>query len=280
MIDTEALRKQVLELAISGKLVEQLAEEGDATELIEANKRKKEELVELGTLKKEKIQKDIKVTDQVASGSFASLRENVKSYKEPNYAIMVKTADFSNGFTENLTYTDKRGYEFLSNSNLYGGELILSNIGSIGKCFIVPDLNTNMTLAPNAVMVRLIDGCQRDYLYYFLLSTQGFKELMDISTGIAMIKFNKTDLKTILVPIPPIKEQIRINEKVKEIFSILDEIDKLQEQNCWDRRVLRAKIIDAAIQGQLTEQLKEDGNAEQLLKDIYERKQALKKEKM
>lgn len=190
MIDTEALRKQVLELAISGKLVEQLAEEGDATELIEANKRKKEELVELGTLKKEKTQKDIKlddvpytipdnwkwvrlgdycqkVTDQVASGSFASLRENVKSYKEPNYAIMVKTADFSNGFTENLTYTDKRGYEFLSNSNLYGGELILSNIGSIGKCFIVPDLNTNMTLAPNAVMVRLIDGCQRDYLYYF-----------------------------------------------------------------------------------------------------------------
>lgn len=302
MIDTEALRKQVLELDISGKLVEQLAEEGDATELIEANKRKKEELVELGTLKKEKIQKDIKlddvpytipdnwkwvrlgdycqkVTDQVASGSFASLRENVKSYKEPNCAIMVKTADFSNGFTENLTYTDKRGYEFLSNSNLYGGELILSNIGSIGKCFIVPDLNTNMTLAPNAVMVRLIDGCQRDYLYYFLLSTQGFKELMDISTGIAMIKFNKTDLKTILVPIPPIKEQIRINEKVKEIFSILDEIDKLQEQNCWDRRVLRAKIIDAAIQGQLTEQLKEDGNVEQLLKDIYERKQALKKER-
>ena len=110
MIDTEALRKQVLELSISGKLVEQLAEEGDATELIEANKRKKEELVELGTLKKEKTQKDIKlddvpytisdnwkwvrlgdycqkVTDQVASGSFASLRENVKSYKEPNYAL-------------------------------------------------------------------------------------------------------------------------------------------------------------------------------------------------
>lgn len=57
MIDTETLRKQVIELAISGKLVEQLAEEGDATELIEANKRKKEELVELGTLKKKRLKK-------------------------------------------------------------------------------------------------------------------------------------------------------------------------------------------------------------------------------
>ncbi len=53
---------------------------------------------------------------------------------------MVKTADFSNGFTKNLTYTDQHGYEFLSNSNLFGGELILSNIGSIGKVFIVPYL--------------------------------------------------------------------------------------------------------------------------------------------
>lgn len=32
-----------------------------------------------------------KVNDFVASGSFASLRENVKYYKEENYAIMVKT---------------------------------------------------------------------------------------------------------------------------------------------------------------------------------------------
>ena len=76
----------------------------------------------------------------------------------------------------------------------------------------------------------------------------------------------------------------RIIDAIKKAGSsnpviLLDEIDKLQEQNCWDRRVLRAKIIDAAIQGQLTEQLKEDGNAEQLLKDIYERKQALKKER-
>ena len=55
-------------------------------------------------------------TDYVANGSFASLKQNVAYYKEENYAILVKTQDFSNSFTEDLTYTDKRGYDFLKKS--------------------------------------------------------------------------------------------------------------------------------------------------------------------
>ena len=82
------------------------------------------------------------VTDYVANGSFASLRENVKTYKEENYALMVKTQDFSNDFTRGLTYTDQKGFDYLQKSRLYGGELMLSNIGaSIGKAFIVPTMN-------------------------------------------------------------------------------------------------------------------------------------------
>ena len=38
------------------------------------------------------------VTDYVSNGSFASLKENVKYYYEPNYAILVRLADSSNNF--------------------------------------------------------------------------------------------------------------------------------------------------------------------------------------
>ena len=165
-----------------------------------------------------------KVTDQVASGSFAALRENVKSLKTPDYAIMVKTADFSNGFTKNLTYTDKHGYEFLENSNLFGGELILNNIGSIGKVFIVPKLDHKMTLAPNSIMIRLNSEEYRDYLYYFFSSPLGYSALMSISSGAAVTKFNKTDLKNLVIPIPPLVEQKRIVDEIEKIFAILDDI--------------------------------------------------------
>lgn len=166
-----------------------------------------------------------KVTDQVASGSFASLRENVKSLKTPDYAIMVKTADFANNFTDDLTYTDQHGYEFLENSNLFGGELILSNIGSIGKVFIVPKMKTKMTLAPNSIMVRFTNDMYKDYLYYYLQSPWGYENLMAIASGAAIQKFNKTDLKTIIIPIPPLSEQSKIVQSIRKLFDIVESIN-------------------------------------------------------
>lgn len=172
----------------------------------------------------------LKVTDYVASGSFASLKENVLITNEPNYAIMVKTADFSNGFTKNLTYTDEHGYEFLSNSNLFGGELILSNIGSIGKVFIVPYLEQPMTLASNMVMVKMTDDRLIKYLYYYFLSQLGQRTLFSISSGTSMMKFNKTQLKNTLVPVAPLLVQQEIVKQIENVSKII-ELRKEELQN-------------------------------------------------
>ena len=298
MIDVNRIKKHIIDLAIQGKLTEQIPDKEDAGALLDEIKSKKDEMIKAGTLRKEKALAPItrddipfeipknwrwvrlgdfsqKVTDQVASGSFQALRENVVSLKEPNYALMVKTADFANGFTKNLTYTDKRGYEFLSNSNLFGGELILSNIGSIGKVFIVPTMDIKMTLAPNSVMIRVFNNESIMYLYYYLLSNQGYKELDDISTGSTMKKINKGDLKTILLAIPPLEEQIRIVERLNEIFGELDSVQKAQN----DLKILKAglenKTIELALKGKLVEQLNEDGNSEPYFNVIQSERQKL-----
>ena len=298
MIDVNRIKKHIIVLAIQGKLTEQIPDKEDAGALLDEIKSKKDEMIKAGTLRKEKALAPItrddipfeipknwrwvrlgdfsqKVTDQVASGSFQALRENVVSLKEPNYALMVKTADFANGFTKNLTYTDKRGYEFLSNSNLFGGELILSNIGSIGKVFIVPTMDIKMTLAPNSVMIRVFNNESIMYLYYYLLSNQGYKELDDISTGSTMKKINKGDLKTILLAIPPLEEQIRIVERLNEIFGELDSVQKAQN----DLKILKAglenKTIELALKGKLVEQLNEDGNSEPYFNVIQSERQKL-----
>ena len=220
-----------------------------------------------------------KVTDQVASGSFAALRANVPSLKEPDYAIMVKTADFSNGFTRNLTYTTEHGYNFLENSNLFGGELILSNIGSIGKCFIVPKLEQKMTLAPNSVMIRLTDEDLRDYLYNFITSPQGYSELIAIASGTAMKKFNKTDLKTIFIPVPPIAEQKRIVNKLNELQPYIDNYTakeiRISKLNLNFHDDLKKSILQEAVQGKLVPQDPNDEPASVLLERIRDEKQAL-----
>ena len=72
------------------------------------------------------------------------------------------------------------------------------------------------------------------------------------------------DIKSFLVPVPPYSEQQRIVDKVEQAFSILDTIDELQTQYAENLTILKTKLIDAAIQGKLTEQLPEDGTAEDL----------------
>ena len=192
---------------------------------------------------------------------------------------MVKTADFSNGFTRNLTYTTKQGYEFLANSNLFGGELILSNIGSIGKCFIVPKLNCKMTLAPNSIMIRLTDEFLRDYLYNFILSPQGFEELNEITSGTAMKKFNKTDLKRILIPVPPVNEQKRIVNKLQEVKHLTDKYKELEDNstrlNTDFPNLLKKSILQYAVQGELVPQDSADEPASVLLERIRAEKEQL-----
>ena len=174
-----------------------------------------------------------RITDYVASGSFASIKENVKYYDTEEYAIMVKTADFANGFTKNLTYTDKHGYEFLHNSNLFGGELLLSNIGaSIGKVHRVPKLNKPMTLAPNAIMIKGNELYLDDYLQYFFVSHLGQRQLKEMTTATAMPKFNKTQLKEVIVPIAPMALQQQfaafVEQTDKSKFEIQKSLEKLE----------------------------------------------------
>lgn len=193
----------------------------------------------------------LKVTDFVASGSFKSLRENVTYYKKPNYALMIKTQDFQNDFSEDLTYTDEHGYNFLSNSNLFGGELILSNVGSVGKVYIVPHFNLKMTLAPNSIMIRFFDESLNLYLYYLLQSKFGYRCLKNITSATAIQKFNKTDFKTILIPIPPKNEQLKIINCLKTLSFKLDEINNLNAQIQLLKSQIKNKIIKLGIKGKL-----------------------------
>ena len=226
-------KSKILDLAIHGKLVPQDPNDEPVLELLKRINPKTE--ITCDTPRYGKLPSGWRfvsvgsyvnlVTDFVASGSFASLRENVKYYNSPEYAILVRTKDFQNNFQKELVYTDKHGYEFLEKSNLHGGELVFSNVGSIGKVFIVPHLKQKMTLAPNAIMVRFHHDEHQKWFYYLFQSSIGLDLLHSITSATAIGKFNKTDFKKLVIPIPPLSEQHRIVAKIEELFAQLDKIE-------------------------------------------------------
>ena len=192
------------------------------------------------------------ITDYVASGSFADLRTNVAYLDEPDFAMLVRTADLSQK-DKNISrvYINRASYDFLSNSNLFGGEIVLPNIGaSIGDVYMVPyGLYENMSLAPNSIMVK--SKTSDEYMYYFFSSKVGRESLNIIGSAAAQGKFNKTELRALRIPIPPLEEQdLAINHIKEKIAPIDTQISKA------NRRIellneLKQSIITEAVTGKI-----------------------------
>ncbi|MDK0749092.1 restriction endonuclease subunit S [Clostridium perfringens] len=163
------------------------------------------------------------VTDYVANGSFASLKNNVQYYEEPNYAVLLRLTDYNNNYNGNFIFIDKKAYEFLNKTKLYGGEIIISNVGAnVGTVFKVPILEYKMNLAPNSIMVKTKG--EDDFYYYWFKSRNGQQSIKSILSGSAQPKFNKTSFKNLYLPVPPLEEQ-------KAIAKILSDLDEKIEVN-------------------------------------------------
>ena len=179
------------------------------------------------------------ITDYVANGSFATLRDNVTYKSTKDYAVLVRLADFSNDFDETrFVYIDKHSYDFLAKSKLYGGEIIMSNVGSIGKLFICPDLDMPMSLGPNCIVIKTA----YNPFFYYLLSSRHYQNLIQsISSTTALPKFNKTTFRKLPVSFPSLSEQERIVAELDLIQGIIDkqkaqlkELDTLAQAIFYD----------------------------------------------
>jgi len=190
------------------------------------------------------------ISDFVANGSFATLRENVTYLDNEDYAILVRLADFSNNWTGPFKYVNEHAYEFLSKSKLSEGDIVMCNVGSIGKCFNVVDLGKPMTLAPNSILIRTItNDLEQSFLFYYVKTPQ-FQALIDsISHSAAQPKFNKTDFKKLEIKFPSQTEQLRIVDKLDRMFTHLDALSQ-NTQRAIDnaKQLFQSKIQEAMTQ--------------------------------
>ena len=161
------------------------------------------------------------VTDYVANGSFASLKANVTLYQEPNYAYFIRNTDLKSGTFE--VFVDEHSYNFLSKSTLYGGEIIISNVGDVGSVFLCPKLDKPMTLGNNIIMLRPEQENLRYYLYIWFKWLYGQSLIQGIKGGSAQPKFNKTDFKNLPIFLPPDDLLEQFHQIVKPMFELIDE---------------------------------------------------------
>jgi len=272
-----------------GQLTEQLPEDGTAEELYQQVQVEKQDLIKAGKIKKEKALPEISENDVPFEipNNWAWLRWGNVSFQiqygynapaqDKGRIKMVRITDIQNNkvLWKNVPYCDideDRIFEY----RLYPNNILFARTGgTVGKSFLVEKVEEDAVFAGYLIRTSFSSSISAKYMKYFMESQLYWKQLQDGTTATAQPNCNAKTLSKMLVPLPPLAEQQRIVDKVDQAFSVLDTIDSLQTQYTDNLTALKAKLIDAAIQGKLTEQLPEDGTAEELYQQIQAEKQAL-----
>ncbi len=119
---------------------------------------------------------------------------------------------------------------------------------------------TGMSGAYNVALAKTIFSSNilnRKYVYWMLQSESFQAPLMGISRT-AQAGFNKEDLSTFAMPLPPLSEQQRIVDRIESLFAKLDEA-KQKAQNALDSfEIRKAAILHKAFIGELTSQWRKE----------------------
>lgn len=282
MIDTAALRKRILDLAIQGLLTPDVTiDEG-------VNSKVNNILIE-NEIANDIVQSDIPFEIKntwcwIKLGWIMGIERGgsprpIKAYitEEEDGINWIKIGDVSKDgkYIEKTKEKIKAEGEKKSR-HVYPGDFLLTNSMSFGRPYITK-----------------IDGCVHDgwlilrnneklfdmnFLYHLLSSSYVYNQFAKKASGATVDNLNIDKVAEAIIPLPPVEEQKIIVEKVEEMMQYIETIANLQIMYSTDLEVLKSKIIDAGIQGKLTEQLPEDGTADELLKQIAEEKKMHVKE--
>ncbi|WEV60160.1 restriction endonuclease subunit S [Streptococcaceae bacterium ESL0729] len=175
---------------------------------------------------------DMVVSDHVANGSFKSLRDNVQIVERLDYALFLRNTDLKNNLDGERRYVTKDSYGFLKKSRLYGGEVIISNVGDVGSVHRVPKLKIPMVAGNNVIFMQSKNPELTDFLYVYFNSREGQHELDSITSGSAQQKFNKTDFRNLMIPSPTLET---VQSKISPILNYIDNL-KLENSNLSNLR--------------------------------------------
>jgi len=296
----DKMRKAVLQAAIEGKLTEQNpTEDGHARNLLADIEAEKQRLIKAGEIKRQKSLPDITEEEQpfdipdnwewvrlgdlclkVSSGSTPAGGKAV--YKEKGVSFIRSQNVHNDGLVlDNVAFIDEATHKKKPNGAIFAKDILLNITGaSIGRACIVPDDfdvgNTNQ----HVLTLRQFEPRIRYFVHTVLISPFIFKSIMDVQVGGTKEGLSASKAKELMIPLPPLAEQQRIVRKLKEVLAQIDSLQADEDalhalQNAFPRQ-MQASLLQAAIEGKLTQQdAATDGNAHDLIAEIQTEKQRL-----
>lgn len=262
------LRELILELAVSGKLVEQDLADEPANTLMNRITQERVRLLTEGAIKKPKKLKNTRDNsgepfDIPASWQWSPL-DNLaptplfdgdwieSKDQDPSGDIrLLQLADIGVGTFKNSSskYINSETFQRLSCSKVIPGDILIARLPNpIGRAIIFPSLKQECITAVDVAILRTDGMLDKSYLVYALNSAPSLKQVKSYGKGATRFRISTGHLKTILIPVPPLAEQRRIVQKVDELMALCDRL----EQQTSDQLEAHETLVDTLL-GTLTQ---------------------------
>ena len=282
----QELKNSILQLAIQGKLLPQRAEEGTAEELYNQIQAEKQKLIKAGKIKKEKPlpaiaddEKPFEIPDSwkwVRISDIAYLNSGNQYEENSNGFFYLKVADMNIIDNKIQIVTSSRKANIPETELIPINSIIFPKRGgaiSTNKKRLV--LKFPIGIDSNTMAMSIIEPKIMPYIIKWFLNI----DLGKLASGTSVPQINNKDIYPLIVPLPPLAEQKRIVAKIEKLLPYVERYEKayneLQQLNKRFPGDLQKSVLQLAIQGRLVSQCPEEGNAEDLYKQIQAEKQNL-----
>ena len=297
------LKNSILQWAIQGKLVPQDPNDEPASVLLERIRAEKARLVKEKKIKKDKNESIIYRGDDnsyyekmLATGEVKCIDEEIpfeipQGWEWERFGNVMINKD-----SERVPLSVAQRPHLKKTYDYYGASGVIDKVDKYlfdKDLLLIGEDGANLInrSTPIAFIAKgkywvnnhahVLDVCSEMALSYVALFINAIS-LVDYVTGTAQPKMNQEKMNSILLAIPPVKEQHRILEKMSMVDAFIDKYATLQTKlDSLDNSVyelLRKSILQEAIQGKLVPQIAEEGSAQELLEQIKAEKQKLVKE--
>jgi type I restriction enzyme S subunit len=170
-----------------------------------------------------------------------------KGYKVYGQENVIKE-DFSVG----KRFIDFAKYKELQNYEIYPNDILITMMGTTGRTCVVPDKIEKGIMDSHLIRIRTKTGINSSYVSLLINSSNYIEHQIKIkSKGAIMDGLNSSIIKSLLILLPPLKEQNELMEFLTQINLSFDTLIEKTEQSIEFLKEYRTALISSAVTGKI-----------------------------
>ena len=299
-MDTKALRQKILDLAIRGKLVPQDPNDEPAEVLLERIREQKQQMLKEGKLKKKDIKNDTIIFkgednlhyEKFQDGTVKCIEDEIPFEVPEGWAWARFLAITINRDSERKPISASQRTDVEKIYDYYGASGKIDKIDKYifdEKLLLIGEDGANLVTRSKPIAffaegkywvnnhAHCIDSPDKSILQFICFFINAIN-LEKYVTGSAQPKMTQDNMNSILVALPPYKEQQLISQQLDIIWASIDKIEFEKENVLKLVDNAKSKILDLAIRGKLVSQDSNNEPASVLLERIRAEKEELIKQ--